>query len=248
MGPHDSSQLVKVHVGGEEESLWVSGLTPEQRALFDSYRQLLIAHRGRAALISRASAEAVERRHFGESLALLRALEEAGALASPAIDIGTGAGFPGVPIKIVRPELRLTLLEATGKKAAFLARLVETLGLRDILVVQGRAEEVGHNPSHRERYLLALARAVAPLRVLVELALPFLQVGGILATPKGSGARREVEEATKALETCGGRVEAVRPLPLPVEGPVPILVLVRKVAPTPAHLPRRPGIPAKRPL
>lgn len=235
-------------MAGEEEALGASGLTPEQRALFDSYRQLLIAHRGRAALISRASAEAVDRRHFGESLALLRALEDAGALASPAIDIGTGAGFPGVPIKIVRPELCLTLLEATGKKAAFLALLVEALGLRHVLVVQGRAEELGHYPSHRERYLLALARAVAPLRVLVELALPFLQVGGVLATPKGSAGRREVKEAATALEICGGEVEAVRPLPLSVEGPVPILVLVRKVAPTPDHLPRRPGIPAKRPL
>jgi 16S rRNA (guanine527-N7)-methyltransferase len=190
----------------------------------------------------------VDRRHFGESLALLRVLEDAGLLRSPAIDIGSGAGFPGVPIKIVRPELRLTLLEATGKKVAFLTLLVEALGLRDVSVVHGRAEEVAHDPAHRERYLLALARAVAPLRVLVELALPFLQIGGVLAAPKGSAARREVEEAATALQACGGEVEAVRPLPLAPKGPVPTLVLVRKVAPSPAHLPRRPGIPAKRPL
>ncbi len=235
-------------MGGNEKAPWASGLTPEQRRLFDSYRNLLIEHRGRGALTSRAAARDVDRRHFGESLALLRALEEAAVLKSPVIDIGTGAGFPGIPIKIVRPELHLTLLEATGKKVAFLTRLVETLGLRDVLVLQGRAEEVGHDPAHRERYLLALARAVAPLRVLVELALPFLQVGGVLASPKGSGARREVEEAANALRACGGQVEDLRPLPVPEGGPVPTLVLVRKVVPSPAHLPRRPGIPAKRPL
>ena len=181
-------------------------------------------------------------------MALGRALDAAGVLASPAIDIGAGAGFPGVPIKIVRSELHLTLLEATGKKAAFLRLLVETLGLVDVAVVQGRAEEVGHDPAHRERYRLALARAVAPLPVLVELALPFLQVGGVLAAPKGSGAPREAREAAAALEACGGRVELVRPLDVPSPAVAPTLVLVRKVAPTPASLPRRPGVPGKRPL
>lgn len=235
-------------MGGEEEAPWASGLTPEQRASFDSYRRLLTAHRRRAALTSESSARDIGRRHFGESLALLQVLDEAGMLASPAIDIGTGAGFPGVPIKIVRPELRLTLLEATGKKAAFLAMLVEHLGLRDVSVVKGRAEEVAHDPAHREVYRLALARAVAPLRVLVELALPFLQIGGVLAAPKGSAAGREVAEAANALRKCGGEVVMVRQLPVPPDGPPPTLVLVRKVALTPAHLPRRPGIPAKRPL
>lgn len=227
---------------------WDAGLTPQQISLFDSYCRLLLEHRRRSGLTSLTERTQIERRHFGESLALGRALEAAGVLASPAIDIGTGAGFPGVPIKIMRPDLQLTLLEATGKKAAFLQLLVETLGLADVAVVQGRAEEMAHDPAHRERYRLALARAVAPLPVLVELALPFLQLGGVLAAPKGSGALREAGEATAALEACGGRVELVRALDVPWPGVAPTLVLVRKVAPTPASLPRRPGVPGKRPL
>ncbi len=223
-------------------------LSPQQLDGFQSYLRLLIFERPRAGLTSLTDPEAIQRRHFLESLSLLRALEDAAALGATAIDIGTGAGFPGLPIKIVRPQLSLTLLEATGKKAAFLERLVEELGLAGVTVVHGRAEDLAHDPAHRARYDLALARALAPLPVLVELALPFLRLGGYLAAPKGSAASREVREAAGALAACGGRVELVRRLDLPGPGPVPNLVLVRKVADTPDRLPRRPGIPAKRPL
>jgi 16S rRNA (guanine527-N7)-methyltransferase len=224
------------------------GLTAPQIALFGTYLEQLIAENTRAGLTSLRDRESIQQRHFAESLALLRALEDARAFASPAIDVGAGAGFPGVPIKIARPETRLTLLEATGKKAAFLERLVARLGLEGVTVINGRAETLAHEPEHRESYKLALARAVAPLRTLVELTLPFLEVGGVLATPKGSGARREVAEAAEALKACGGAVELLRPLDLPAPGPVPTLVLVRKVAHTPDNYPRRPGMPSKRPL
>lgn len=223
-------------------------LSPRQAEAFQTYLDLLLAERKRAALTALAHRETIQRRHFLESLALLRALEEAGALGPTAIDIGTGAGFPGLPIKIVRPELALTLVEATGKKAAFLQRLVERLGLEGVTVVHGRAETLAHDPAHRGAYHLALARAVAPLPTLVELALPFLRLGGYLAAPKGSGAHREVEEAAAALRACAGAVELVRPLDLPGGGPAPLLVLVRKVGETPERFPRRPGIPGKRPL
>jgi 16S rRNA (guanine527-N7)-methyltransferase len=223
-------------------------LTPQQVQAFGLYYRELMAERPRAGLTSLTDSEAVQRRHFLESLALLRALEEAGAFGPTAIDIGTGAGFPGLPIKLVRPGLALTLLEATGKKAAFLGRLVGKLGLEGVAVLQGRAEELAHYPAHRAAYHLALARAVAPLPVLVELALAFLRPGGYLATPKGSAAAREVRQAAAALQACGGRVELLRPLELPGPGPIPTLVLVRKVADTPERYPRRPGIPSKRPL
>ncbi len=223
-------------------------LSPEQVAAFATYLRELIAERPRAGLTSLTDSEGVQRRHFVESLALLRALEEAGVSGASAIDIGTGAGFPGLPIKIVRPLLALTLVEATGKKAAFLERLAQRLELAGVTVIQARAEELGHHPAHRAAYDLALARAVAPLPVLVELALPLLRLGGYLAAPKGSAAPREVKEAAAALQACGGRVELVRCLEIPAAGPVPTLVLVRKVAETPERYPRRPGIPAKRPL
>jgi len=223
-------------------------LSREQVEAFSTYCRELIAERSRAGLTSLTDSEAVQRRHFLESLALLRALEDLGAIAPTAIDIGSGAGFPGLPIKIVRPELALTLVEATGKKADFLERLVQKLGLAGVTVVRARAEELAHDPAYRAAYPLALARAVAPLPVLVELALPFLRLGGYLATPKGSAAPREIQEAAAALKACGGRVELVRPLEAPGPGPAPTLVLVRKVAETPDCYPRRPGMPAKRPL
>jgi len=192
--------------------------------------------------------EAVQRRHFLEPLALLVALEEIGPLADTAIDIGSGAGFPGLPIKIMRPGLTLTLLEANGRRAAFLQRLVQRLRLKDVTVINARAEQLAHDPAHREAYDLALARAVAPLPVLIELALPFLRVGGLLAAPKGSGARREAQEAVAALRACGGLLESLRPLDVPGAETTPTLVVMRKTSCTPERFPRRPGIPAKRPL
>ncbi len=223
-------------------------LTPRQIAAFEVYLATLLAQRGRAALTSLTKSEAIQRRHFLESLALLRALEEAGVYTFPAIDIGTGAGFPGLPIRIARPDLALTLVEATGKKIIFLEHLIKRLSLDGVTVIGARAEEVARDAMHRAAYGLALARAVAPLPTLVELSLPFLRVGGYLATPKGSATPREVIDAAAALRACGGRVELIQPLDVEGPGPTPVMVLVRKVAETPDRYPRRTGIPAKRPL
>lgn len=223
-------------------------LRPDQAQAFRAYADELAAARPRLRLTALTDPEAVQRRHFLEPLALLVALERIGALGETAIDIGSGAGFPGLPIKIVRPALSLTLLEAHAKRAAFLERLVHRLGLRGVTVVNGRAEDAAHEPGQRQAYDLALARAVAPLPVLVELALPFLRLGGALAAPKGSAARREVKEAAAALQACGGLLESVRPLAVPYTETPPTLVIVRKVSDTPQRFPRHPGIPAKRPL
>jgi 16S rRNA (guanine527-N7)-methyltransferase len=232
-------------------------LTDKQQRAFETYRQRLVERRrgdlarpagGVTGLTSLSDEDRIDRRHFGESLVLLDALERAGAFGSPAIDIGSGGGFPGLPIKIVRPELELTLLEANGKKAGFLRDVVAELGLAGVQVINERAESVGHDPEHRESYALAVARAVAPLRVLLELSLPFVRLDGWLATPKGSGAQREIREAAAALRTLGGEVMEARRLELDWPGPPPTFVLVRKVAETPAQYPRRPGMPSKRPL
>jgi len=217
--PIDGANRLRIH------------LSQEQVEAFRVYLESLVAERRSAALTSLAEPDAIQRRHFVESLALLRALEDAGALGARAIDIGTGAGFPGLPIKIARPALELTLLEATG-----------------VTVVQARAEDLARDTSHRAAYDLALARAVAPLPALVEVALPFLRTGGYLAAPKGSGAPREVREAERALRECGGVVELVQPLDVPRPQKAPTLVLVRKVRETPDRFPRRAGIPFRRPL
>lgn len=218
------------------------------RRNLSTYRDMLIEGREAAGLTSLSDPDEIERRHIGESLVLLEYLERRDLFASPAIDIGAGAGAPGLPIKIARPDLRLTLVEATAKKAAFLEKVVSMLELSGVAVVNARAEDAARDSSHRASYALAIARAVAPLPILVELALPFLAMGGRLATPKGDRARDEIEAARHALSECGGEVETVDSLVLPWEGPTPTIVIVRKVAVTPDRYPRRAGIPAKRPL
>jgi 16S rRNA (guanine527-N7)-methyltransferase len=223
-------------------------LTPQQVAVFNLYASRLLKENLRTNLTSTRDRSAVYRRHFVESLALLRALEDRDLVESPAIDVGSGAGFPGLPIKIARPDLELTLVEATGKKARFLEMMVAELDLEGVTVINARAEELAHEPDRRGRYRLALARTVAPLPVLLELTLPFLTSGGVLAAPKGSAAQRELRESAHALAELGGKIEEAAPFELPGEGPRQTLVLVRKIGPTPERYPRRPGIPSKRPL
>jgi 16S rRNA (guanine527-N7)-methyltransferase len=223
-------------------------LSRDKAVALTRYAELLRAANARAGLVSTGDLGAIERRHFAESLALLTALEKDGHLRSPAIDIGSGGGFPGLPVKIVRPELRVTLLEPTAKKAAFLESVIAELSLVDVEVVCGRAEDIARQPGHREAYALALARAVAPLRILAEYALPFLAAGGVLAAPKGSAAPRELREAEAAVQMLGGQIESSEPMPIAARGPVPTLIIVRKASATPERYPRRPGIPRKRPL
>jgi 16S rRNA (guanine527-N7)-methyltransferase len=223
-------------------------LDGQQLGQFEEYYHLLVAANQRVNLTSVTAYDEVQRRHFGESLAVAAALYRARVLqrgqGAHAIDLGAGAGFPGLPIKIAHPTLRLTLLEAAARKTAFLEEVVERLALSDVAVITGRAESAARESAHREAYDLALARAVASLPVLVELALPFLRLGGVLAAPKGSRVAQEVAASEPALRACGGRLLSTEPL----HDSRLTLVLVEKVAPTPPSYPRRPGIPAKRPL
>ena len=219
---------------------------------FERYLRLMEAWRDRAGLTSVTDPAAVQRRHFGESLALLVALRAAGVLPAgePAgvVDVGAGAGFPGVPMRIVEPALRLTLIESHGRRARFLETLVDELELGDVEVVTARAEEAGRDPACRERFDVAVARALAPLPVLVEYLLPLLRPGGVMAAPKGSGAERELGEAAAAIEALGGCAEDPVPLSLAEGAGRQQVVIVRRCGELPERFPRRPGIPAKRPL
>jgi 16S rRNA (guanine527-N7)-methyltransferase len=227
-------------------------LSADQMALFERYYAALEAGRRRASLTSVTGRDAVQRRHFLESLALLRALERATVLAEeqPArvLDLGSGAGLPGLPMKIARPHLELTLLDATAKKTSFLRELLTELELADVRLLTGRAEDLGRDPEHRAAYDTVVARAVAPLAALVELALPFLRLGGTLASPKGSAAQREASEAARALNELGGAVVSAEPLDTPGGAHRQTLILVEKTRPTPDKYPRRTGVPQKRPL
>ena len=220
----------------------------QQQALY-RYAELLTDATARLNLTAVRDINAIERRHVHESLVLLRVLEGAGVLPAGAgvVDVGSGGGVPGVPVAIARPDLKVTLIEATGKKAAFLEETVRALALVNVSVLAVRAEDAGRSPEQRERYDAALARAVAPLDVLAELTLPLVRPGGYLAAVKGSRVHDELAAAGAAIARCGGRLDGVERLPLAGAEPLSV-VLVSKVAPTPPELPRRAGMPAKRPL
>jgi len=223
---------------------WGLPLDPNQLRQFARYTDELLAWNAHINLTAITDRQAIYVRHFLDSLALARFW---GPPPATLVDIGTGAGFPGVPLKILHPPLAVTLIESVGKKAAFLKHLIAILGLEQVRVVTGRAETFGHDPGERERYDLATARAVADLRVLAEYALPLLRVGGRLLAPKGAGAEREIEGARRAVALLGGTIEPVVPIELPGVEPRS-LVVARKVAPTAPRYPRAVGIPARRPL
>jgi 16S rRNA (guanine527-N7)-methyltransferase len=219
---------------------------------FATYLLLLEGWRGRAGLTAVTDPQEVQRRHFGEALALLavllgRDLVSAGGNTT-LVDLGTGAGFPGLPMRIVEPGLRLTLVEANARRSSFLHAAVEALGLEDVRIVQARAEDAGHDPELRSMFDVAVARALAPLAVLVEYALPLLREGGVLAAPKGSRAPEELRESSDAIAILGGIVEGAVPLSLGLEAPPQQVILVRRVNPIDNRYPRRAGVPSRRPL
>ena len=192
--------------------------------------------------------EEVQERHFLDSLAVASALPETVLDGRDRLlDVGSGAGFPGLPLKIAYPRIDITLLEATRKKTAFLRHVVDRLGLEGVEVVTGRAEEEAHRPEIRERFGAVASRALARLDVLAELCLPFCAVGGMMIAQKGQKVEEELRKARNAIETMGGRADGRDML---VASPVGIgtLVVIEKIRETPTSYPRRPGIPSKRPL
>lgn len=223
-------------------------LSQEQLERFKRYYDVLTDWAQRVSLTTVRDKEGIQRRHFLESAALIPILEgEDLSLADKSlVDVGSGTGVPGIPLKILVPSLRLTVVEAKHRKVEFLEALLEELGLTDVTVLSRRAEEVARDPSHREQYDFAVAKALAPLRTLAELTLPFVHMGGVVLAPKGREAQDEVKEARMALETLKGTIRLVEALPL-TEPPQQV-ILIDKELPTPPRFPRRPGVPAKRPL
>jgi 16S rRNA (guanine527-N7)-methyltransferase len=224
-------------------------LDDEALLRFRRYRDHLARSAVEFNLTSVREPAAIETRHFLEAIAFGALLEQRGLLrdGTRVLDIGSGAGFPGLPLKIAWPGLDVTLLEATGKKCRFLAQMTKELDLGDVAVFEARTEEAGRDPAQRAAYDIVVARAVAPLPVLLEYALPFLKVGGHLAANKGSAAHSEVDASDTALRELGGEMEETLPF-YPPEVAGQTLIIVRKVAETPERYPRRTGVPSKRPL
>jgi 16S rRNA (guanine527-N7)-methyltransferase len=222
-------------------------LTTAQLSAFEQYSRELITWNARVNLTRIVEPEEIAVKHFLDSLSVNLALPPA---ASPfsLIDVGSGAGFPGLPLKIARPEIQLTLLEATGKKTTFLQHLVARLILSGVSVLTTRAEAAGRRPEHREQYDVAVARAVSPLPVLAEYTLPLVKIDGLVIAQKGQEPAAEIKEAAKALEVLGGQFKAVLPVTVPGLEATRHLIVIQKVKPTPQQYPRRPGVPAKKPI
>ncbi len=221
-------------------------LTPRQLVALMTYERELLDWNQKFNLTAIRDAESIRTKHFLDSFSCVLAWGD-----SPPrrlIDVGTGAGFPGLPLKIIYPAMKLTLVESVGKKANFCQHIVRTLGLENVDVLQSRAEQVGCTTGHREQHDWAVARAVANMNVLSEYLLPLVKVGGTVLAQKGESGPAEVQSAEKAIELLGGKLHQVIPVSLPGVVDDRFLLLIDKVAGTPPKYPRKPGVPVKHPL
>jgi 16S rRNA (guanine527-N7)-methyltransferase len=214
---------------------------------FQTYYRELTDWNRRVNLTAITDYEGVQVDHFLDALTVLLAWQPTPA-EPRVIDVGAGAGIPGIPLKIVMPQIRLTLLEATAKKTAFLGHIVNRLGLAGTEVKTGRAEEIAHQPEYRDRFDLVLGRGVARLATLAELTLPFCRTGGLVIAHKKGNIEAEVREAEYAIVVLGGRLKQLVPVTLPEFPDNRCLVVIEKVSGTPEQYPRRAGMPGKKPL
>jgi len=210
---------------------------PNASFLFDRYLQELLEWNKKFNLTAITNPEEIRKKHFEDSLLLLKVFP---LVNQSVVDVGAGAGFPGIPLKIACPKIKLTLLEATRKKVEFLKHLIQILALEDTEAVWSRAEDYAHD--HREVFELAVSRAVAKLNVLCEYCLPLVKVGGIFVAYKEVAVENEIEEAKKAMEILGGKLKEVKRFS------ERSLVIIDKVKETPPLYPRRAGMAKKRPL
>ena len=228
------------------DSLFGVKLNEKQQEQFRVYEALLMEWNAKINLTAVRDSEGIRIKHFLDSLSCVPVLGDMNGKAL--IDIGTGAGFPGIPLRIVYPELQLTLVDSVGKKADFCLLAVNTLHLKGVKVLKERSEELGALKTHREQYDTAIARAVAVMPVLCEYLLPLVKVGGNMLAMKGETAPDEAERAEAAISKLGGGKAALTEVCLPgVEGQR-YLVRIPKTAHTPAGYPRRTGLPLRKPI
>jgi 16S rRNA (guanine527-N7)-methyltransferase len=221
-------------------------LTGRQVIALTAYERELIEWNQKFNLTAIRDVAGIRTKHFLDSFSCVLAWKA--NPPSKLIDIGTGAGFPGIPLKIIYPNTRVTLVESVGKKAMFCQHIVSLLGLEGVEVINARAEDLGQMRAHREAYDWGIARAVANMRVLAEYLLPLVQVGGSMLAQKGESGPAEVHAAENAIKLLGGEVRLLLTVTLPGVVEERHIVLVDKVATTPPGYPRKPGVPTKKPL
>ena len=237
--------LTKFKHGLEELNIT---LTDEQIEQFLQYYEMLVEKNKVMNLTGITEYEEVIQKHFLDSLSLIRVIPDIASQKLTVIDLGTGAGFPGIPLKIAFPELEITLMDSLNKRILFLQEVIDALGLKKVSAVHGRAEEMAANAAHRQQYDLCVSRAVSNLAVLTEYCLPFVKKGGLFVSYKSADSDAEIQEGKKAISILGGKLTTVDKFQLPDSDLGRALVCIKKVKDTPKKYPRKAGTPAKLPL
>ena len=219
-------------------------INDEQIKKFMNYMNLLLEWNEKINLTAITQPEEVKLKHFVDSLTVLKYIND----DDKVIDIGTGAGFPGIPLKIMNENTKITLLDSLNKRINFLNIVIETLNLRNIQAIHGRAEEIARNKLYREKYDVAVSRAVANLSTLTEYMLPFVKVGGKCICMKGANVNEELERAQNAIKELGGEIERVDNFYLSDNDNERNIIIIRKVKETSSKYPRKAGMPSKEPL
>ena len=219
-------------------------LNVEQCEKFYKYMKLLLEWNQKINLTAITDEKEIITKHFIDSITISKYINDKDSV----VDIGTGAGFPGIPLKIVKEELKVTLVDSLNKRIKFLDDAIEKIELKNIETIHARAEEFGQSKKHREHYDLAISRAVARLNILIEYLLPTVKVGGKCICMKGPDAREEIEGAKKAIELLGGQICNIEEFNLPGTDIKRTIVAINKIKSTPNKYPRKPGTPAKEPI
>jgi len=231
-----------LEAGARKLGIW---LTERQIDRFEIFYKELVDWNSRFNLTRITDYNGMQVKHFLDSLTVVSVWQPRN---DSVMDVGSGAGMPGLPLKIVYPEIKISLLEATGKKAEFLRHMVGLLELESIEVINGRAEELAHDPKYRGKFDIVLARAVGELSTLAELTLPFCRTGGIFISSKKGDITEEIEQAQKAINLLGGNLIENKKVELTEFNDERRLVVIEKIGNTPVKYPRRPGMPEKRPI
>ncbi len=221
-------------------------LSDEKADKFMRYKDLLLEWNEKINLTAITEEKEIVIKHFADCISIGSNFKfEKGASI---IDVGTGAGFPGVPVKIVFDDVKMTLLDSLKKRITFLEEIVKELSLENVTCIHSRAEDGGQNPDLRESFDYCVSRAVARISVLCEYCLPFVKVGGTFISLKGPDAENEVKDGENAIKKLGGKVEDIIDVKIPFSDLDHKLVIIKKVAPTPKAYPRKAGTASKKPL
>lgn len=223
---------------------FVPQITEEQQNQFYNYMNMLIEWNNKINLTAITEPDQIILKHFIDSITILKEIDD----KSKIIDVGTGGGFPGIPLKIMNNSLEIVLLDSLNKRINFLNEVIQKLKLKNINSIHFRVEEAGQNIKYREKFDVATSRAVASLNILVEYMLPLIKVGGICICMKGSEIEEEIENSKKAIDILGGKIEKIESFTLANTDIKRNIVIIKKIKETPNRYPRKAGTPSKEPI